>query len=400
MIRVMEGDCRSVLATLPAQSVQCCVTSPPYYGLRQYLPDGHPDMDKQIGLEKTPGEYVAEMVAVFREVRRVLRDDGVLWINIGDSYAQSGTKTTGRNDGDANYRARTSGNAHLQHDYASNQHRTAIKVNYGVKPKDLIGIPWMVAFALRADGWYLRSEVIWAKPNPMPESVTDRPTKAHEQVFLLSKSARYFYDADAIREDCSDTSHGSPNVNPGAKMDALGQNVGGNLGRWTAAQKDAGRNARTIWTIATQPYSGAHFATMPADLAERCIKAGSSEKGCCPHCGAPWGRVVDVIGNAPAGHAHGERASVIKERNDNGQTAFMKKVTDQRGFAPSGDCPPHDPIPCTILDPFGGAGTTALVADRLGRNATIVELNSEYAALARERVAADAGMFAQIGMEA
>lgn len=285
-------------------------------------------MDKQIGLEKTPDEYVAEMVAVFREVRRVLRDDGVLWLNLGDSYAQSGTKTTGRNDGDANYRARTSGNAHLQHDYASNQHRTAIKVNYGVKPKDLIGIPWMVAFALRADGWYLRSEVIWAKPNPMPESVTDRPTKAHEQVFLLSKGPRYFYDADAIAEDVGNNTHARRADGTTTPKQFANTNRGDTQSASLSAVFTS-RNARTIWTIATQPYSGAHFATMPPDLAERCIKAGSAK----------------------------------------------------------GD---------TIIDPFGGAGTTALVADRLNRNATIIELNPEYAALARERVTADAGMFAHV----
>lgn len=314
MIRVMEGDCRSVLATLPAQSVQCCVTSPPYYGLRQYLPDGHPDMDKQIGLEKTPDEYVSEMVAVFRDVRRVLRGDGVLWLNLGDSYAST-TKGTG---GASKKQISNSGAFFAPR-----------KFNAGsAKEKDLIGIPWMVAFALRADGWYLRSEVIWAKPNPMPESVTDRPTKAHEQVFLLSKSARYFYDADAISEPVQhpDQLHKSSRKTKDQES-AFHGHAPTNLGR--CGTDPNGRNARTIWTIATQPYGGAHFATMPPDLAERCIKAGSAK----------------------------------------------------------GD---------TILDPFGGAGTTALVADRLNRNATIIELNPEYAALARERVTADAGMFAHV----
>lgn len=314
MIRVMEGDCRSVLARLPAQSVQCCVTSPPYYGLRDYGVDG------QIGLEKTPDEYVAEMVAVFREVRRVLRDDGVLWLNLGDSYAS----TTGSSGASLKSTLQTKPTAS----------KTAAQRGVGswargmgeCKPKDLIGIPWMVAFALRADGWYLRSEVIWAKPNPMPESVTDRPTKAHEQVFLLSKSARYFYDADAIKEE---------NSNPDLSECIVHWKDRPNNGEWASGTGGRmgsvknGRNARTIWTIATQPYGGAHFATMPPDLAERCIKAGSAK----------------------------------------------------------GD---------TILDPFGGAGTTALVADRLNRNATIIELNPEYAALARERVTADAGMFAHV----
>lgn len=393
MIRVMEGDCRSVLATLPAQSVQCCVTSPPYYGLRDYGVDGH------IGLEKTPDEYVAEMVAVFREVRRVLRDDGVLWLNLGDSYNAAGR--TGHGGTRVGYkqgsnRASASGGDACRPSVAN------------LKEKDLIGIPWMVAFALRADGWYLRSEVIWAKPNPMPESVTDRPTKAHEQVFLLSKSARYFYDADAIREDSVDPEGSAKRY--AAPFFAGPKHESGNYSadgaKHTAGMKvfDGSRNARTIWTIATQPFSGAHFATMPPDLAERCIKAGSSEKGCCPHCGAPWGRVVErSFDHATAAAIAARRSSkVAKERNDpefkklSGTGIARLTTVTAGGWSPSCDCPTHDPIPCTILDPFGGAGTTALVADRLGRNATIIELNPEYAALARERVTADAGMFAHV----
>lgn len=392
MIRVMEGDCRSVLATLPAQSVQCCVTSPPYYGLRQYLPDGHPDMDKQIGLEKTPDEYVAEMVAVFREVRRVLRDDGVLWLNLGDSYNAAGRTGHGTRIGykQGTNRASASGGDACRPSVAS------------LKEKDLIGIPWMVAFALRADGWYLRSEVIWAKPNPMPESVTDRPTKAHEQVFLLSKSARYFFDADAIREENSNPDL-TECITHWKDRAGNGEWESGTGGRMGSVKN--GRNVRTIWTIATQPFSGttktgtSHFATMPPDLAERCIKAGTSERGCCAECGAPWVRVVETTRDERA-FARDQRdgqSSGSSHRTINGVVpSFIPPKSTTTGWAPSCDCPPHDPIPCTILDPFGGAGTTALVADRLGRNATIIELNPEYAALARERVTADAGMFAHV----
>lgn len=221
------GNVFDVLPTLAAGHFRCCVTSPPYWGLRDY---GHSD---QLGLEATPDLYVERMVAVFREVRRVLADDGTLWLNIGDCYAGA----RGGSQGETGQMADRS--------VAKSRCREVgiTRVADGCKPKDLVGIPWMLAFALRADGWYLRSDIIWAKPSPMPESVTDRPTRAHEYVFMLSKSASYFYDAGAIAED---------------------------------AVSDVGkRNARDVWTIATQPFDGAHFATMPPALAERCVLAGS-----------------------------------------------------------------------------------------------------------------------------
>lgn len=305
MIRILVGDCREVLATLPDRSVQCCVTSPPYYGLRDY---GHAG---QIGLEQTPDAYVAEMVAVFREVRRVLRDDGTLWLNLGDSYASS-TKGSGG----PTAKQQTNAGAFFE----------PRKFNMGdCKEKDLMGIPWRVAFALQADGWWVRQDIIWAKPNPMPESVQDRCTKAHEYVFLLSKGPRYFYDAKAIAEPGvgRETYFGSDAYSKGS-----GRNDSGSYDATACAT----RNRRSVWPIATQPYSGAHFATMPPELAETCIKAGSK---------------------------------------------------------------PGD----MILDPFGGAGTTALVADRLQRNATIVELNPAYAQLARDRINGEAGMFAPVAAE-
>jgi len=297
-VTIHEGDCRSVLAILPEASVQCCVTSPPYFGLRDY---GH---DGQIGLEQTPDAYVAEMVAVFREVRRVLRDDGTLWLNLGDSYAadRGGTyqpaETLAGGKG-----GRNANGTRVNRDRYDGYNPTRNAPAIGLKHKDLIGIPWRVAFALQADGWYLRSDIIWHKPNPMPESVTDRPTKAHEYVFLLSKSARYHYDAKAIAEEA--TGRNPCNVMP--------------------------RNARSVWTITTKPFKDAHFATMPPALAERCIKAGS-------------------------------------KRGD------------------------------MVLDPFGGAGTTGLVADRLGRDATLIELNPAYAALARRRIVDDAPLLTGSGV--
>jgi DNA modification methylase len=247
------GECRAILATLPERSIQCCVTSPPYWGLRDY---GHAD---QIGLEPTPAEYVAGMVDVFRAVRRVLRDDGVLWLNLGDSYAA----TTKGSSGKGEKQISNAGTLLADRSWS---------IPDGLKPKDLCGIPWRVAFALQADGWYLRSDVIWAKPNPMPESVTDRPTKAHEYVFLLSKSERYVYDASAIAEVASGRSSGR------VADDKAGSGAGFEIRSGFAKCGDvewSERNARTVWTIASQPFAGAHFATMPPKLAERCILAGS-----------------------------------------------------------------------------------------------------------------------------
>ena len=235
---IYHGDARNVLPTLDAESVQCVVTSPPYWGLRDY------GIDNQIGLESTPDDYVQTMVEVFREVKRVLRDDGTLWLNLGDSYAGSGKGQMG--DG-------TSANINNKQSTNKGSSTGGLPTDYGhMKPKDLVGIPWRVAFALQADGWYLRSDIVWAKGvsfcpdysgSVMPESVTDRPTKSHEYLFLLTKSARYYYDVDAVRENNS-----------------------GHV-----------RNLRSTWTINPQPYSEAHFATFPEKLVEPCVKAGSQK---------------------------------------------------------------------------------------------------------------------------
>lgn len=350
-VHTLHGDAAAVLRTLPAASFQCCVTSPPYYGLRSYLPAGHPDKSLEIGGEATPDVFIARLVGVFAEVRRVLRDDGVLWANVGDSYAQSGM---GGNPLESEFRKKSTNAGSLIRGRAA---------PIGTKPKDLIGIPWMLAFALRADGWYLRSDVIWSKPNPMPESVTDRPTCSHEHVFLLTKSATYFYDADAIRnppsdkylQEVADGYNGSDTkdfagagvqsasgtkarIIEGArkrldKQRGHGRRHDGFNGRWDALtrveQMVLGSNARNVWTIATKGYKGAHFAIMPAELAKRCILAGSKE----------------------------------------------------------GD---H------ILDPFGGSGTTGVVADQTGRSATLIDLNGEYRDMQRARLVGDAGMFAEI----
>ncbi len=255
---ILQGDCLSILATLPDQSVQCCVTSPPYYGLRDYGVEG------QIGLEETPDAYVAKLVAVFREVRRVLRDDGVLWLNLGDSYVS--------NPGDRAKVGGFQGNASPER-IAAESSMSMNKHTSGLKPKDLIGIPWMVAFALRADGWFLRQDIIWHKPNPMPESVKDRCTKAHEYIFLLAKSQKYYYDAEAVMEDAA----GGRERFGGAKYGDKGLDKSRNdTARFDETIVDT-RNRRSVWTVTTKPFKGAHFATFPPDLIEPCILAGSAK---------------------------------------------------------------------------------------------------------------------------
>lgn len=249
---IIRADARYL--PLAAESVQCCVTSPPYWGLRDYKQEG------QIGLERTPEEYVASIVHVFREVWRVLKPDGTLWLNLGDSYAGS----WGAQSRDANG-AMQGRDVVAQRQIARAVRREtltgSVKHLVGLKPKDLVGIPWRVAFALQADGWYLRSDIIWSKPNPMPESVQDRPTKAHEYIFLLSKSERYSYAADAIREPFADERNGNPG--------------GGGHFVWTKGVELCGRNRRSVWTVSTRPYTGAHYAVFPEEIPETCIKAGT-----------------------------------------------------------------------------------------------------------------------------
>lgn len=303
MIKIIVGDCRDILPTLEPKSVQTCVTSPPYWGLRNYGVDG------QLGLESTPQEYIEKMVGVFREVWRVLRDDGTLWCNLGDSYNQNQGKGFD-----------THGDGGIRKAAAASP-----KVFSGLRSKNLVGIPWRIAFALQADGWYLRSDIIWHKPNPMPESVTDRPTKSHEYIFLLTKSERYFYDADAIREPLEAPDRVGTNPSHAVLGLLNSRDRGREIDRAINSNPN-GRNKRTVWTVATQPYSEAHFATFPEDLIKPCILAGS--------------RVGD-----------------------------------------------------TVLDPFGGSGTTGKVAIELGRKSVLIELNPDYIKLADSRTAVTPGMF-------
>ncbi len=361
---IIQGDCIEGLRTLPDASVHCCVTSPPYWGLRDY---GH---DGQIGLESTPEAYVARMVEVFREVRRVLREDGTLWLNLGDSYTSTAQGTQNA--------PQPKGSKADPQQWANRRPFT------GLKPKDLVGIPWRVAFALQADGWWLRQDIIWHKPNPMPESVRDRCTKAHEYVFLLTKSERYFYDAEAVSEASIGTS-ARPRFGGSKYGDSSDPKHATKSGN--EYQDTGSRNRRSVWTVTTKPYKGAHFATMPPDLVEPCILAGTSEEGCCPHCGSPWARVTERKKlTRPRPNAYTKRQGDEGTGNSCANSVAGVAV-ETKGWQPTCKCQEHRPEPCLVLDPFAGSGTTLAVAARLGRSGIGCELNPEYIALAEQRIA-------------
>lgn len=377
-VRIWLGDVLDGLCAMPDGLAQTCVTSPPYWGLRDYGAHG------QIGLEDSPDAFVERLVEVFREVMRVLRDDGTLWLNLGDSYntAQAGNKQP---TGISQKGGRWDGGA-VKHGRG---------LHASLKPKDLCGIPWRVAFALQADGWYLRSDIIWSKPNPMPESVTDRPTKSHEYVFLLSKSARYYYDAEAIREPDSGVAAGNGFAGRLDHRVSGGLSVGGTEVPWTPG---GGRNARSVWQIATKPYADAHFATFPTELPERCIRAGTSQDGACSACGAPRERIV--VGIASDGREAEIRGGKTRDADgrplvgDNmidagtrGSFSASRGVLERRtdGWRSTCACD-ADTVPQVVLDPFMGSGTTAWVARHLGRHAVGCELNAEYLAIAARRL--------------
>jgi len=302
MITILHGNCLDKLKELPEQSINTCITSPPYWGLRNY------QEEEQLGLEDTPAEFVENLVKVFREVKRVLHDSGTVWLNLGDSYynyrpgtGQTLVKKTALNT-----------NQGLPKEVA----RRANKID-GLKEKDLVGIPWRVALALQKDGWYLRQDIIWHKPNPMPESVKDRCTKAHEYIFLLSKNPKYYFDNEAIKEDIAESS--KSRLNQDIKNEIGSNRVPNKSNGNMKAVGGSKRNKRSVWTVTTKPFKGAHFATFPPDLIEPCVLASCPEGG-------------------------------------------------------------------TVLDPFGGAGTTGLVAKQHNRNAVLIELNKEYIELAKKRI--------------
>lgn len=390
-VQILQGDCVEVMRDMEANSVHCCVTSPPYWGLRDYGVAG------QIGLETTPAEYIEKMLDVFAEVWRVLRPDGTCWINMGDSYA---SKPPGCQNGGVSESSTLHGIRGITGTYRETLRQSVGQkrntISGGLKPKDLCGIPWRLAFALQADGWYLRQDIIWHKPNPMPESVTDRCTKSHEYIFLLTKAERYFYDAEAIKEPNSENSSKWGQMVPTKTADAQGKH--GSSSAFTSRMSHDeciekyytnGRNKRSVWTITTRGYSEAHFATFPPDLPETCIRAGTSEKGVCPACGAPWRRklVKNRQATRPGTTSKLTGDSLTDGNRDPGRHVTTVTTT---GWEPACKCGAGAPVPATVLDPFGGAGTTGLVADRLGRNAILIELNPEYCELARKRIIKDA----------
>ncbi len=315
-----------------------------------------------LGLEPTPELYVAHMVAIFREVRRVLRRDGTLWLNLGDSYAASTVGAGGQGKQHSNR-----GSVLADRSW---------QIPRGLKPKDLVGIPWMVAFALRADGWYLRSDIIWHKPNPMPESVTDRPTKSHEYLFLLTKSERYYYDADAIREEAIHAGRivkaSDPDTAKNGQKGQYGQTAVGFTQHDTEVA--AGRNKRTVWTIATRPYPGAHFATFPEELVNDPILAGTSPKAC-GVCGAPWERVTAVERDPSIGRGGQSWTAETGQRDSSGGLPkSTRKTLGWRSMCKHED----DTGACVVLDPFNGSGTTGRVSIRHGRSYVGLDISREY----------------------
>lgn len=363
---VVNGDALDTLKKLRDGCVHMCVTSPPYYGLRDYGVEG------QVGVEGSPEEYITRLVTIFREIKRVLRDDGTLWVNIGDSYASTGGAARGGHDGgflagrvDAGVRC-----------------RTRIAGMSGLKPKDMIGIPWMLAFALRADGWYLRNDIIWHKPNAMPSSVTDRLTNAHEHVLLLSKSGRYFYDHVAIQEDAVSGANGSKFTGKTAV------NGGPQLGQGPRNYDSPKRNRRDVWTIASQPFKEAHFAVFPPALVEPCIMAGTSEHGVCATCGAPYKRIVEhtaMVVEPSARREEAHAAGAGGGRTVISGTMVSPATTTTRGFGATCLCGAV-PVPAIVVDPFCGSGTTGVVSTTHGRCFIGIDLNGEYCAMARRRI--------------
>ena len=427
MIDIKIGDCREKLKELPNNFFHTVITSPPYWGLRDYGTGkwigGDPNCshiagkarndadrefgtketlnvqyrdvckdcgaireDNQIGMEASPEEYVRKIVRTFQEVKRVLRDDGTLWLNLGDSYSSGGrTSTTNQTvRGDKDYGV------------------TRPPVSGSIKPKDLVGIPWRVALALQEDGWYLRQDIIWHKPNPMPESVKDRCTKAHEYIFLLSKSEKYFFDSQAIKEDATgfdgrkQTKHlGSKKYDPDTFPAHQGHE------KWNYDESgNPIRNKRSVWTVPVKPYNEAHFAVFPTSLIEPAILAGCPPK-ICSECGTPYEREMVTV-EVPDRETRDNMVGVIPKRDKTSRmnSKDMKSlVQEDKGFTKNCSCSGHQTSAGRVLDPFGGSGTTALVADRHKRDATIIELNQKYVDIAETRLGSDAPLFTQIKRE-
>jgi DNA modification methylase len=360
-----QGDVMERLREMPDTSIQCCVTSPPYWGLRDYGVEG------QLGLEKTPAEFVERMVEVFEEVRRVLRVDGTFWMNIGDSYATEG----GRGEARMVELGNPSENAMTEP--RARGHASGTKAAPGLKTKDLCLIPERLILALQDAGWWVRSRIAWVKGSAMPESVRDRPTSAWEHIWLLTKASKYFCDMEAVRTPQSSTSHGGGKPGPHRQMAMSGRHDGNPA----MGILNGGANLRNWWKINSENFPEAHFATYPSEIPRRCILMGTSAKGCCPECGAPWERVV-------------ERTAMEIDRSGNHPEELRTRTSGQMTKPPTSTTTgwrptcghDGDPVPCTVLDPFAGSGTTLMVAEQLGRDSIGIELNPEYIEIAHRRI--------------
>lgn len=406
--QIQLGDALALAQEMPDQAVHCIITSPPYWGLRNYgvgyvswpavyfvpvagLPELEiPAQTCALGMEADPWAYVGHLVLIFRELRRVLRKDGTLWLVLGDSYAGSwGNYAPGGIKGKQRHQT----DSGKRWDRRAYQDTKILPPTAGcpmLKPKDMVGIPWRIAFALQADGWYLRSDVIWNKSNTMPESVRDRPTKSHEHVFMSSQSKRYFYDKEAISEDTTDKEYRTkgkvrssrysiPNMLDGEyrKGGSLHLQKGGRLKR----------NRRSVWSIPTIPYAGPHFATYPPKLIEPCLLSSTSAKGVCPECGAQWRRAMEIKSYKAEGREL--RPNVVSGQGSAQQSGNYWRPPDKKdlGWEPTCQCGRADVIPAVVLDPFLGTGTTAQVAIQHRRDWAGFELSEEYISLARERLA-------------
>ena len=425
---IRVGDNIELLKKMPDQSVHCVITSPPYWGLRDYgtgtWEGGDEDCDhvanpnatkkfgneefnkncpsremtktkgyyedvcpkcgavrtdSQLGQEDTPQEFVENLVGLFREIRRVLRDDGTVWLNLGDTYMGGGNNRG--QDSTISGKQKTNQGAVGQ--CKKPKHPT-------IKPKNLVGIPWRVALALQDDGWILRQDIIWSKPNPMPESVRDRCTKAHEYIFLLAKNKKYYYDNEAIKEDAGnwgtrDRTNGKYNSE---HNELLGADHAGLVGKeWEENPK---RNKRSVWHVAPKPFAGAHFAVYPTELIEPCILAGTSKKGCCSGCGKPWERVVErtrikrsELPKDDPRYRPNDYHGAYEEINGKGDAGYSESKTT--GWQPTCNCE-SDVVPCVVLDPFSGSGTTGIVSINNNRDYIGLELNPEYAELSHNRI--------------
>jgi len=372
--RVFHGDAETLLRSLPANNVHCIVTSPPYFGLRRYLSDDDPNKAAEIGLEESPDRYVARLVNLFRLARRALRDDGVMWVNMGDSYSAGGGFWQGP---PSNVSSLSGLRAEKTTPYKGR------KPADGLKPKDLIGVPWRLALALQADGWWLRSEVTWCKTSPMPESVTDRPANATEKVFLFAKSERYFYDAEAVRVKASENSHGGGI--PYSPRDPMSQR------QRTVGTTPNLRNLWNYWLITPEPNRFPHFAAFPQALITPMILAGCPAQVCAT-CGKGYAWEVERERGDRLDHTTPKKES-MGTNDGKGRSShppgWRKMQPDSllSSFRPACTCPQETPPgKGIVVDPFMGSGTTALVARKLGRDWIGAELNAEYVTITAERL--------------